>query len=206
MDYKAPSGDAVIENRTVDEISIGDSASVVRSLTEQDLALFAVVSGDVNPAHLDPAYAEADLFHKVIANGMWLGGLISAALGTSLPGPGAIYLAQDLQFRAPVMIGDTIATTVIALEKQPERKQVVFDCRCINQRGRQVATGRAVVRAPTEKIRRPRAELPEVRSNCHRRFRKLLARAQACRRQRWRSRIPVMPPPSGQVSIWPPPG
>lgn len=167
----------MIENRTFDEIAVGDSASSVRTLTQEDIELFALVSGDVNPAHLDPAYAETDLFHKIIVHGMWGGGLISAVFGTKLPGPGTIYLSQEMHFRAPVGIGDTITTTVTAREKKPEKKRIVFDCLCMNQDGKQVITGTAEVQAPTEKICRPRVELPDVRLNRHQRFRSLLARA-----------------------------
>ena len=99
MDLSQVPNDSIIENRTFDEIAIGESASIVRTLTQEDIELFAVVSGDVNPAHLDPAYAETDLFHRIIAHGMWGGALISAVLGTELPGPGTIYISQDLHFR-----------------------------------------------------------------------------------------------------------
>jgi len=178
MAITAGPGDAFIENRTFDEIAVGDSASIVRILTQEDIELFAVVSGDVNPAHLDPAYAETDLFHKIVVNGMWSGALISAVLGTKLPGPGTIYLSQNLQFLAPVGIGDTITTAVIAREKRPADRRIVFDCLCTNQQDRKVVTGTAEVQAPLEKVRRPRMELPEVRLNRHRRFREVLARAQ----------------------------
>lgn len=83
-----------IENRTFDELRVGDSASLTRTLTRKDIQLFAVMSGDVNPAHLDDEYARSDMFHKVIAHGMWSGALISTVLGTQLPGPGTIYLAS----------------------------------------------------------------------------------------------------------------
>lgn len=174
----AASDDSMIENRVFEEIAIGESAHLSHRLTEQDIELFAVVSGDVNPAHLDPAYAETGLFHKIIGHGMWSGALISAVLGTRLPGPGTVYLAQDLRFRAPVGIGDTITATVTVREKNPEKKRILFDCACVNQDGRQVVSGTAEVLAPTEKVRRPRIELPEVRLNRHRRFRELLADAQ----------------------------
>lgn len=167
----------LIENRTFDEIAIGESASSRRTLRQEDIELFALVSGDVNPAHLDPAYAETDLFHKIVVHGMWGGALISAVLGTQLPGPGTIYLSQELRFLAPVGIGDTITTTVTAREKNPEKQRIVFDCLCVNQHGQQVITGAAEVRAPTEKVCRPRVELPEVRLNRHRKFHALLARA-----------------------------
>ena len=176
MELSAVPRDPMIENRTFDEIAVGDSASSERTLTPEDIDLFAVVSGDVNPAHMDPAYAETDLFHKIIAHGMWGGALISAVFGTRLPGPGTIYLSQDLHFRAPVAIGDTITTTVTAREKKPEKHRIIFDCVCTNQDGHAVITGTAEVQAPTEKVRRPRVELPEVRLSRHQRFRDLLVR------------------------------
>ena len=110
----------IVENRTFDEIAINESASLTRTLTADDIALFAVMSGDVNPAHLDQAYAQASMFHRIIAHGMWGGALVSAVLGTKLPGPGTIYLGQDLKFRKPVGVGDTVTVTVTAKEKRPE--------------------------------------------------------------------------------------
>ena len=98
----------LIENRTFEEIAIGESATLQRTLRRQDIELFAVMSGDVNPAHLDEEYASSDMFHKIIAHGMWGASLISALLGTRLPGPGTIYLEQTLRFRRPVAVGDTI--------------------------------------------------------------------------------------------------
>jgi phosphate acetyltransferase len=165
-----------IENRTFAEISIGDSASLTRTLTRDDIALFAVMSGDVNPAHLDERYAEGSMFHRIIAHGMWGGALVSAVLGTRLPGPGTIYLGQDLRFRKPVGLGDTITVTVTAKEKQPEKHIVIFDCRCVNQHGEEVIRGSAVTIAPTEKIRRPRVELPEVQLRRHDRYQELIDR------------------------------
>lgn len=151
-----------IENRTFDEIRIGETAEIVRTLKPEDIELFAVMSGDVNPAHVDAEYAHSDMFHKVIAHGMWGGALISAVLGTELPGPGTIYLDQNLRFRRPVGIGDTVAVRVTVTAKDAARKQVTLDCRCTNQDGEVVIEGTAEVIAPTEKVRRPRAVLPEV--------------------------------------------
>jgi len=167
----------VIENRTFDEIAVGESASLSRTLSKDDIALFAVMSGDVNPAHLDEPYAEHSMFHRIIGHGMWGGALISTVLGTRLPGPGTIYLGQDLRFRKPVGIGDTITVTVAAKEKQPEKRIVIFDCRCLNQRGEEVITGTATVMAPAEKIRRPRVPLPEVQLRRHDKYKQLIARA-----------------------------
>ena len=179
MDQPVTTDDGFIENRTFDEIAVGETASSQRTLTSDDIALFAVVSGDVNPAHLDPAYAETDLFHRIIAHGMWGGALISAVLGTRLPGPGTIYLSQDLHFRAPVGIGDTITTTITAREKQPAKHRIIFDCTSTNQDGRVVISGAAEVQAPTEKIRRPRMTLPGVQLQRHERFTALITAAKA---------------------------
>ena len=167
---------AIMENRTFDEIAIGDLASLSRTLTKDDIALFAVMSGDVNPAHLDQQYAEASMFHRIIGHGMWGGALLSAVLGTKLPGPGTIYLGQDLRFRKPVGLGDTLTVTVTAKEKQPEKHIVIFDCHCTNQNGDEVITGTAVTMAPTEKIRRPRVTLPDVQLRRHDRYQELITR------------------------------
>lgn len=172
-----PAADDCIENRTFDEIAVGDHASIVRTLGKRDIDLFAAMSGDVNPAHLDPAYARTDMFHRVIAHGMWAGTLVSTVLGTELPGPGTIYLAQDLRFRAPVGLGDTVTVMVTVREKIADGQRLVFDCRCSNQHGEDVILGTAEVRAPREKIRRPRTELPDVKLGNHDRFHALMARA-----------------------------
>jgi phosphotransacetylase/acyl dehydratase len=177
MDFPSAPNDGVIENRVFDEIAVGDTASIVRTLTEQDIELFGVVSGDLNPSHLDPAYAHTGIFHRVVAHGMWGGGLISAVLGTRLPGPGTIYLSQDLHFRLPIAIGDTITTTVTVRERHADGNRVVLDCRCTNQDGQEVIAGTAEVRAPIEKVRQSGVELPEIHISRHRRFRDLLARA-----------------------------
>jgi phosphate acetyltransferase len=166
----------IIENRTFDEITLGESANLSRTLTADDIALFAVISGDVNPAHLDKSYAEKSMFHRIIAHGMWGGALVSAVLGTKLPGPGTIYLGQDLKFRKPVGLGDTVTVTVTAKEKRPEKHVIVLDCRCVNQNGDEVITGTATTIAPVEKIRRPRPELPEVHLRRHDKYQLLLDR------------------------------
>ena len=167
---------AIIENRTFDEINLGDSASLTRSLTQDDIGLFAAVSGDVNPAHMDEAFARDGAFHGVIGHGLWTGALISTVLGTELPGPGTIYLGQDLRFRKPVRIGDSLTVTVTAKEKRPEKHIVVFDCLCRNQNGEDVLTGIATVIAPSEKISRRRIDAPEVRLNRHDRYQRLIER------------------------------
>ncbi len=154
---------ALIENRTLDELAVGDSAGITRALTQQDIELFAVMSGDVNPAHLDPAYAEGTPFHHVIAHGMWGGALISAVLGTRLPGPGTIWLDQSLHFRAPVALGDRLTVQVTVKSGDRDKGHVRLDCLCRNQGGATVIEGEAVVLAPREKVRRSAPALPSLR-------------------------------------------
>lgn len=153
----------MITNRCFNEIQIGDTASIDKRLTKQDIQLFAVMSGDINPAHMDEDFAKSSIFHEVIAHGLWGGSLISTILGTILPGPGTIYLGQSLRFKRPVVLGDVLTVTITAREKKPERNIVVFDCICINQEKKVVIEGEAEVIAPVEKIERPRANLPNVR-------------------------------------------
>ncbi len=170
-----PAADLMIENRTFDEIAVGDSASLSHTVTQQDVDLFAILTGEVNPVQMDPVYAKTDLFHPAVAHGMLGSGLISSVLGAKLPGPGTIYLGQDLRFLYPVGIGDTITAKLTVTEKDAKTSDLKLDCRVINQRGELAISGTAHVRAPTEKIRRPRVELPEVRLSRHERFRALLA-------------------------------
>ena len=155
-------GEPPIENRTFDEIEVGESAGLERTLSWRDVELFAVMSGDINPAHVDEEYARSDRFHGIVAHGMWGASLISTLLGTQLPGPGTIYLEQTLCFRHPITIGDTISVSVAVASKDQTHHRVALDCRCVNQRGETVIDGTAMVLAPTEKVRRPRFVLPEV--------------------------------------------
>lgn len=154
--------DGIIQNKIFDEIDIGDTASVEHMLTQKDIQLFAVMSGDVNPAHLDEEYARSDMFHEIIAHGMWGGSLISTVLGTQLPGPGTIYLGQTFRFLKPVGIGDTVTARVTVKEKDEKKKRLILDCVCLNQDGKEVITGEAEVIAPTEKVKRKQIRLPEI--------------------------------------------
>lgn len=167
----------LLENRCYDELAPGDSASITRTLTKQDIELFAILSGDVNPAHLDEAYARETPFHKVIAHGMWGGTLISTVLGTRLPGPGTIYVRQSLAFVRPVGLGDVVTVTVTVKDKL-DKHRVILDCLCSNQAGKPVITGEAEVIAPDVKVRRQAAALPELQLHHHERFARLMARTQ----------------------------
>ncbi|WP_250658398.1 MaoC/PaaZ C-terminal domain-containing protein [Alkalimarinus coralli] len=150
-----------LENITYDELNVGDSATYTRTLTEEELVLFAAVSGDVNPVHLDKEYASKSLFKERIAHGMWSGALISAALATVIPGPGTVYLEQSLNFKRPVKLEDTLTVKLTVLRKE-ERNRVVFECEVINQDSDMVVTGEAKVIAPAEKISLERPILPKI--------------------------------------------
>lgn len=167
----------MLENRPFDEIAVGDSASLSRVLTRDDITLFAAVTGDVNPAHTDPQFAAEHPFHRVIAHGMWSAGLISALLGTRLPGAGTIYVAQDLRFLAPVGLGDTVTARVVVSARDVATRHVTLDCRCTNQDGHAVVEGTARVIAPSEKVRRAMVDLPEVHIAAHPAHERLLADA-----------------------------
>ena len=153
----------VIENRTYDEISVGETATLVRTLRPEDIQMFAIMSGDINPAHVDPEYAASSMFREVIAHGMWGGALISTVLGTQFPGPGTIYIDQTLHFSRPVRVGDTLTVTVTCQRKFDHNHHMILDCICTNQDGQKVIHGTAEVLAPAEKIKRPRAQLPNFK-------------------------------------------
>ncbi|TFW13197.1 MaoC/PaaZ C-terminal domain-containing protein [Duganella callida] len=152
----------MIENRPFGQLRLGDSASLVRTLSARDIALFAIVSGDVNPAHVDPQYARQDVFHHVVAHGMWGGALISAVLGTQLPGPGTIYLQQSLRFLHPIAVGDTVTVRLTVQALEPATRRVTLDCQVLNQAQQLVIAGTALVLAPAEKIVLPRMPLPDI--------------------------------------------
>jgi phosphate acetyltransferase len=151
-----------IENVTYDELKIGQSARLLRTLTLADIQAFAAVSGDTNPAHLSPEYADDTLFHGVIAHGMWGAALISALLGTQFPGAGTIYLDQALHFTKPVRIGDTLAVKATVVSKDDATKRVELRCEVTNQKGVGVLDGTARVLAPTHKLRMHRPGVPQI--------------------------------------------
>ena len=152
-----------IENRTFDEILVGDSATLVRTLRHEDIQMYAIMSGDISPSHVDSEYAHSSMLREVIAHGMWGGALISTVLGTRFPGPGTVYIDQSLHFALPVRVGDTLTVTVTCRKKFPRNKHMMLDCVCTNQDGQSVISGTAEVLAPTEKIKRLKASLPEFK-------------------------------------------
>jgi len=142
----------MIVNKTFDEIQVGDSARMQRTLTKQDIDIFGMLSGDMNPTHFSDAYARLLLErHKLVGHSMWGGALVSSLLGNDLPGPGTVYKSQDFEFHNPVELGDTLTITVTARSKDAADGCVVFDCQVVNQRAETVLSGRARVKAPTVK-------------------------------------------------------
>jgi phosphate acetyltransferase len=166
----------LVENVTYDEIAVGRTAALSRVLSREDIELFARVSGDTNPAHLDAEYAAGTKFKGVIGHGIWSASIVSAVLGTCLPGPGTIYLNQDLKFRRPVRPGDKVTATITAKEKRDDKKIVVFGCEVTNQAGEVVLSGDATVIAPSHKVSRPRIHLHELRVLDHAGHEALLAK------------------------------
>jgi phosphotransacetylase/acyl dehydratase len=174
-----------LENHPFAEIRVGDSASLVRQVSNRDIQLFAAVSGDVNPAHVDALYAKSSHFHEIIAHGMLGASLISTVLGTRFPGPGTIYLGQSLKFLKPVHIGDTLTVTVSVKSLDAVKHRLILDTRCVDQDGDVVISGEAEVMAPTEKLRIHRTELPEpLLADKNIRYDQLLAAAKGCPRIR----------------------
>ena len=133
---------------TFEQINLGDSASFTKTIGESDVYLFAGITGDLNPAHVNAVAAAEGMFKKRIAHGMLTGSFISTVLAMQLPGPGTIYVGQNLQFRGPVFIGDTITARVEATEKLDQRKWVKFKTTITNQDGKLVVDGEATVIPP----------------------------------------------------------
>jgi 3-hydroxybutyryl-CoA dehydratase len=130
-----------------EDLSVGQEASISNTVTADVISAFAAVSGDRNPVHVDAAYAATTMFKEPIAHGMLSAAYISAVFGMRLPGPGAIYISQTLNFKAPVKIGDEVVTTVKVAELIPEKRRAKFDCvRTVN--GKPVVQGEAVLMVP----------------------------------------------------------
>ncbi|MBC8160115.1 MAG: bifunctional enoyl-CoA hydratase/phosphate acetyltransferase [Roseiflexaceae bacterium] len=168
--------DTILENRTIDELEIGETAALERVLTQQDIQLFASLSGNLNPVHLDAEYANANGTQGVVGHSMWGAALISTLLGTKLPGPGTTYLNQTLNFGVPVRLGDRLRVQVRVSAKDISAQTATLDCSAINQDGREVFSGSALVKAPTVKVRLAAMRLPNVElHDPYRHYRQLIA-------------------------------
>ena len=134
--------------KRIDEIKVGDKAEFTKTVSESDIYLYAGVTCDFNPAHINEEYAKKTFFKTRIAHGMLLAGFISTVIGNRLPGPGTIYIRQELNFLAPVRIGDTITASVEVLEIDSGKNRVRIKTDCVNQDGTTVLDGEAVVSPP----------------------------------------------------------
>lgn len=137
-----------IKGLTIDQLEVGQKASFTKTVTEADVYNFAGVTGDFNPAHMNEEYAKNTAFKTRIAHGMLSAGFISAVLGTKLPGPGTIYLNQDLRFTKPVQFGDTVTATITVDELIKEKNRAILKTVCTNQDGDVVVEGVAKVMPP----------------------------------------------------------
>ena len=133
---------------TIQEMKIGDHASVTKTVSETDVYLFAGITGDLNPAHTNEVAASKTMFKTRLAHGMLGAGFISAVLGMYLPGPGTIYMGQELKFTKPVHIGDTVTATATVEEIILEKNRVILDTTVVNQDGEVVIKGKATVMPP----------------------------------------------------------
>ena len=138
----------MLKGKSIDEMEIGEKESFTKTVTEADVVNYAGVTGDFNPAHINEEYAKNTMFKGRIAHGMLGAGFISAVLGTKLPGPGAIYVKQELEFTAPVKIDDTITAEVEVMEKNEEKNRVTMKTTCFNQKDKVVIKGKAVLMPP----------------------------------------------------------
>jgi 3-hydroxybutyryl-CoA dehydratase len=141
-----------LKGKSIDQLKVGDSVEWSRTVTEDHIKLFAEATGDFNPVHLDPTYAEKTFFKGRIAHGLLTLGYISTVLGNILPGHGTIYLSQEVKFLAPVRIGDTITARVEVMELTPEKNRVKFKTTCFNQEGKIVVDGAAWVMPPKKRV------------------------------------------------------
>jgi acyl dehydratase len=152
----------LITNYCYEDISLDQTVTVSRTITADDITLFAALSGDLNPVHLDSDYAASTAFGKPIAHGMLCGALISATVAMNFPGPGSIYRSQTIKFSKPVFINDELSIHISVKEKQDRLKLVTLSCVIKNQHGKTVASGESGVIAPSEKVSIEAAELPTI--------------------------------------------
>jgi len=137
-----------MKGRTIDTIKVGDAAEFTKTVTETDVYLYAGITGDLNPAHINETYAAGTFFKGRIVHGILTAGFISAILGMQLPGPGTIYMSQSLKFLAPVRMGDTITARVEVVEVITEKNRLRLQTTCRNQEGTVVLDGEALVSPP----------------------------------------------------------
>ena len=141
-----------MKGKTIQELQVGQSARFSKTVTEADVYLFAGISGDLNPAHVDEEFAKKTFFKTRIAHGMLTASFISTIIGTMLPGPGSIYIRQEVNFLKPVQIGDTVTAVAEVAEVMTDSKHVRLQTFCTNQRGEIVLDGQAIVSPPRRPV------------------------------------------------------
>jgi 3-hydroxybutyryl-CoA dehydratase len=149
--------------KSIAELKVGDFAEFAKTISETDVYMFAGIVGDFNPAHVNEEYAKGTFFKTRIAHGMLAAGFVSTVIGMQLPGPGTVYLSQDLKFLAPVHIGDTVTARVEVAEIDKEKNRVRLSTSCLNQEGMKILVGNAMVSPPKkaakQSLTRPRAKV-----------------------------------------------
>ncbi|MGD1999343.1 MAG: bifunctional enoyl-CoA hydratase/phosphate acetyltransferase [Desulfobacterales bacterium] len=169
----------MITNKLFEEINVGDTATMERTLTKRDVDMFAVISGDMNPTHLSDEYAQTLLQRqKVSGHSMWGGALISSLLGNDLPGPGTVYKSQHLEFHGALELEDTLKVSIAVKEKRAKDNAVIFDCRAVNQRDEDIITGVAEVLAPTKKATGEGVDADDLTYHARHAFRDLIKKVQ----------------------------
>lgn len=151
-----------LENKTYDELQVGDAALFSRTLTQEDIWLYAYVSGDYNPVHIDEEYAKTTIFKGTVAHGMFYAAMLSSAVANLLPGPGTIFLSQEFKLRNPARVGDVLSGEIKVVEKKRLKNIMIIECVIKNQDDKTVFSGTSVVIAPTEKLKLPKPRLPTV--------------------------------------------
>lgn len=150
-----------IENFTFEELKVGQSASLHRRLTLEDLRVLAREAAELNPEHMDQRHAGSDLFQQFIAQGMWGTALLKTLIATELPGPGTRFLEERLSFGGALALGDKVTVRVRVAELRSDRRLALLECHCVNDRGELAVSGTVLVETPAEKVRRPREENTE---------------------------------------------
>ena len=153
---------SMLSNTPYQDLTLGQTVSIERVVTQREIILFAETSGDLNPVHLDSEYAANTTFGQPIAHGMLCGAFISAAIAMHLPGPGSIYRSQSMKFTQPVFVNDRLTITLTVTEKKDKLKLVTLACSISNQNQKVVAKGEASVIANEKALVMPAAKLPNI--------------------------------------------
>ena len=151
-----------LENIPYSELEIGQTSRYQKTVLQDDIIMFAKLSGDLNPLHLDEEYARTTQFGGCIAHGMYTAAVMSAAMATKFPGPGSLYLSQTLKFRAPVRVGDILTVDSELIKKRDRNKSIVVSILVTNQDGQKVVSGEGIAQVPDEKVIVDIPDLPPI--------------------------------------------